>query len=68
MKPVFTVVLMKPVLIAVLIKPVLHSRWCCFAVLSYKDCPRNYAKGMWWDPVPFGEVAAVDCPEGAFGQ
>ena len=46
----------------------MHGCWCCVTVLSYEDCPRNYAKGMWWDPVPFGETAEVDCPEGAFGQ
>ncbi|XP_070192612.1 cadherin EGF LAG seven-pass G-type receptor 2-like isoform X2 [Littorina saxatilis] len=36
-------------------------------VSSYDDCPRNYGKGMWWDPVSFGETAVQDCPEGAFG-
>ncbi|KAL8613059.1 hypothetical protein ACOMHN_008828 [Nucella lapillus] len=36
-------------------------------VLSYEDCPRNYAKGIWWNPVPFGDTAVRDCPEGAFG-
>ena len=36
--------------------------------MSYEKCPRNYAKGVWWDPVPFGDTAVKDCPEGAFGQ
>ncbi|XP_076447464.1 LOW QUALITY PROTEIN: cadherin EGF LAG seven-pass G-type receptor 2-like [Babylonia areolata] len=36
-------------------------------VMSYEDCPRNFAKGVWWDPVPFGDVAIQDCPEGSFG-
>ncbi|KAK7479931.1 hypothetical protein BaRGS_00028839, partial [Batillaria attramentaria] len=37
-------------------------------VMSYEKCPRNFAKGIWWVPVPFEETAFQDCPHGASGN
>ncbi|RUS82130.1 hypothetical protein EGW08_010104 [Elysia chlorotica] len=37
-------------------------------VVSYDDCPRNHAGGIWWDEIAFGLEAEQDCPAGAIGN
>ncbi|XP_025106932.1 cadherin EGF LAG seven-pass G-type receptor 2-like isoform X2 [Pomacea canaliculata] len=37
-------------------------------VMSYDKCPRSYARGIWWDPIDFGEMAIQDCPSGSSGS
>ncbi|GFR69625.1 cadherin EGF LAG seven-pass G-type receptor 1 [Elysia marginata] len=37
-------------------------------VVSYDDCPRNHAGGIWWDEIAFGLEAEQDCPIGAVGN
>ncbi|XP_046355288.2 cadherin EGF LAG seven-pass G-type receptor 1-like isoform X1 [Haliotis rufescens] len=38
----------------------------CHVVYAY--CPRNYAAGIWWDPVSLGDQAVIDCPGTAIGD